>query len=177
MAKRRRRRRFRPYLRGQIDHTLAIGALDALDVIGSLVGDTVTETTWCSSIKASHTLVGFTPAAGDGPILVGVAHSDYTDAEIEGWIENNASWSKHNLVAQEIAKRKIRRIGVFQTEFDDTIITSSTLNDGKAITTKCGWQLGSAQTLRFWAFNMGSSTLTTGALYKAEGHANLWPTD
>ncbi len=177
MAKRRRRRKFRRYLRGQIDHTLAIGALDALDLIGSIVGDTVTETTWLSSIRAIHTLVGFTPAAGDGPILVGVSHSDYTDAEIEGWIENNASWSKHNLVAQEIAKRKIRRIGVFQTEFDDTIITSSTLNDGKPITTKCGWQLGSAQTIRLWAFNMGSSTLTTGALYKVEGHANLWPTD
>ncbi len=171
----RRRKKFRRYLRGQIDHTLALATLGSLDVIGSVVGDTVTETAWCSSIRCTYTLGGFTPAAGDGPIMVGVAHSDYTDAEIEGWIENNASWNQSNLVAQEIAKRKIRRIGVFQTEFDDTILTQSVLNDGKPITTKCGWLLGSAQTLRFWAFNMGSSSLTTGTLYKVEGFANIWP--
>ncbi len=172
---RRGRRKFRRYLRGQIDFQLPLLTLATEDVVGANVSDTVVEKAWISSVRATHTLSGAVASALDGPILVGVAHSDYTDAEIEAWIENSESWNARDLVAQEAAKRKIRRIGVFNIVFDDTGLGSATLNDGKPITTKCNWMLQSADTVKFWAYNMGAAIIITGYLYDVQGHANLWP--
>ncbi len=169
------RRKFRQYLKGQIEHTLALATLASKDVIGSNVGDTVIEKAWLSSVKATHSLAFPTPLAGDGPIMVGLAHSDYTDAEIEEWIENAESWNSSDLRSQEQARRKIRRIGIFPMSETGDLTSSKVLNDGKPIRTKCGWMLDTGMTVKFWAYNMGSSALTTGRLYQVQGHVNLWP--
>ncbi len=160
---------------GQIDHTLALATLGALDLVGSLNADLVTEKTWVTSMKCVHALSAPTPLAGDGPIMVGVAHGDYIDSEIESWIENLGSWEAHDLITQEISRRKVRRIGIFPVRSTDDLTSTQVLNEGRPITTKLGWQLGSGQTLRFWAYNLGSSVLTTGRMYRVQGHANLWP--
>ncbi len=80
------RRRYRRYLRGNIDFTMALGTLGPATVISGTVADTVVEKAWCSSVKASYAMSGFTAAAGDGPLVVGVAHGDYTSTEIEEWV-------------------------------------------------------------------------------------------
>ncbi len=170
-----RKRRFRRYIKGQIDHTLALSTLGSKVVIGSTVGDTVSEKAWCSSVKGAWSLDGFTPAAGDGPILVGLSHGDYTDTEIEEWIESLDTWEEGDLIGQEIGKRKIRKVGVFRIPVGSGITDAQVLNDGRVFTTKCGWMFTTGQTIRFWAYNQGSSALTTGALLRVEGHANLWP--
>ncbi len=173
LAKRRRKKRkFRPYLKGQIEIDLALGTLAADTAVTEAVGDTVTEQAWLSSVKCVYALQDFTATTGDGPIVVGVAHSDYTQAEIEEWIENSSSWERYDLIAQEVAKRKIRRIGTFQqlAAAENTEV----LNDGRPITTKCGWMLGTGQTVQFWAYNVGLA-LQTGSQVQIRGHANLWP--
>ena len=169
-----RKRRFRKYLRGSINHTLALSTLAAKTLITSLVGDVVTEKAWCSSVKLAWQVAEWTPAVGDGPIMVGVAHSDYSTAELEAWIENTSSWEEGDQVQQEIAKRKIRRVGTFTTLGD--VAAQMTLNDGKPIRTKCGWMLTTGQTIRVWAYNMGTSAFSvTDPQVQCEGHANLWP--
>lgn len=116
----------------------------------------------------------FTIGAGIGPFLVGIAHSDYTAAEVEAWIEQTQSWNEGDLIGQEIAKRKIRIVGTFHN-FGDAA-TTFTLNDGKPIATKLGWILIQSQQLSLWAYNLGTAAVaTTVPTVNVQGHVNLFP--
>jgi len=175
MAKAKGRRKFRKYLKGQIDHQFTLGTLAAQDVVSDPVGDTVREKAWLTSVKATWSLSNITSIIDSGPILVGIAHSDYTDAEIEEWIENLASWDSGDMIGQEVAKRKIRRVGLFGTPVGGPP-DKLALNDGKPIRTKCGWQLVTGQTVKIWAYNTGTAALaTTVPVVHTQGFANLWP--
>ncbi len=176
MAKKGRGRKFRKYLRGSLDEIFPLGALAAETVIALNTGGSVTEKAWLSSVKATWTMDEFTPAVDQGPIVVGVAHSDYTAAEIEEWIEQSASWDTGNLVAQEVSKRKIRQIGAFESPRGAGAVQIAALKEGAMITTKCGWMLNSGDGIAMWAYNSGSAALTvTEPNVKVNGHANLWP--
>lgn len=174
LAKHGKRRKFRRYIRGGIEEDLALGTLATKSLVAQAVSDVVTEKTWISSIKATWSLGDFTFAAGDGPILVGISHSDYTAAEIEAWVEQTTSWDEGDLVSQEVAKRKIRQVGTFSSGTIG-LVGDQILNDGKPITTKCGWMLTTGNNIDIWAYNQGSSALGTGANVSVAGHANLWP--
>ncbi len=170
-----KRRKFRKYLRGNIDHKLQLSTLGANTLIGSNVADTVVDTTWCSSVRATWTLDLFTASTSDGPILCGIAHSDYSDAEIEEFVENiTGSWDAGDLVSQEVARRKVRLVGVFDNPQDTTV--AARIADGKMITTKAGWMLSPGDTIRIWAYNTGDGALqTTDPAMRTQGYANLWP--
>jgi len=175
MAKARRRRR--KYLKGQIENTISLGTLATKTAASDPVDDTVTEKAWLSSIVASWQLTGYTASIGRGPIRVGWAHSDYTTAEIEEWIENTQSWEEGDKRQQEVARRQIRDVGTFRVPVEGSGAgTVVVLNDGKPIRTKCGWMLATGQTVRMWAYNTGTAALAvTVPLVSAQGHANLWP--
>ncbi len=177
MAKhgKRGRGRFRRYLKGQIDNVFGLGTLAGNTVAADLVDDVVTEKAWLSSVKASWSMDNFTEATDVGPVMCGISHGDYSATEIEEWIENLSSWEEGDLVAKEISQRKIRRVGVFAW-VDSTATGQYALNEGRAITTKCGWMLMTGQTVRIWAYNMGTGALaTTAPNLHTQGHANLWP--
>ncbi len=162
------------YIKGRIDEELNLGTLAAKVLVGVLFDESVNERTLVSSIVASYSLREFTPAAADGPIMIGVAHGDYSDSEIEAVIESTGSWNEGDKVSQEISKRLVRTIGIFDTPAD--ALAAVTLNDGKPIKTKLNWILTVGDALRLWAYNMGSSALaTTAPVVSAQGHANLWP--
>ncbi len=171
-AKRRRRRG--KYLRGSVEEELLLSTLAGKTVLGENFDNDVTESTWISSLVATWALSNLTEAFSQGPIVVGIAHDDYTDAEIEEWLEVTGTWNVGNLVSQEISSRKIRQVGVFRTP--NIALGKAILNDGNPIHTKCGWLLNSNQSLKFWAYNSGSNALaTTSAELTVTGHANLWP--
>ncbi len=162
------------YIRGSVEEQVSLGTLAGQTLVSALFDNVVNERTFVSSVVATWDMTNFTLQSDDGPILVGVAHSDYTDAEIEAWIEDADSWNEGNLVRQEVAKRKIRQVGTLKGAPEP--IQTSVLNDGKPIRTKCGWILLQGQTLRIWAFNLGSGSLaTTVPIVQCTGHANLWP--
>ncbi len=162
------------YIRGDVNETLNLGTLAGATLVSVPFDNVVNERTFISSIKCIYAMDGFTKSSGDGPILVGVSHSDYTDAEIQAVIDATLSWNEGDLIAQEVAHRKVRRIGIFKNPADAT--ESAVLNDGKPIKTRLNWTLLQGQTLRLWCFNIGSSPLaTTSPLVRCEGQANLWP--
>ncbi len=168
------RKPYRRYLKGKVNMSFNLTTLASKDAVSQAIADTVSERTWCSSIKAVYSLSEFTPGNDIGPILVGVAHSDYTAAEIEQWIENAGSWTEGNKVEQEISRRKIRIIGVFETP--DDAADSVSLNDGRPLTTKCRWILNAGQTNSIWAYNQGTAAVgTTVPQLNVDGHCNLWP--
>ncbi len=159
----------RRYLKGNINVQLTIGTLADNTSVSTPVGDTVNERTLISSVVANYGLRDQTPT--EGPLVVGIAHSDYTTAEIEEYLENSGSWNEGDLVNQEIAKRKIRQIGEFPGNATEEI-----LNDGRPVKTKCNWILTQGQTIDVWVFNKSGGALTGGAELMFTGHANLWPT-
>ncbi len=176
MSKHPTKGRFRRYLRGRVDESVNLGTLAAKTLVSAAFDETVNERTLISSVHAIWTMREYTPAAGDGPILVGLAHSDYTDAEIEEVIENAGSWNEGDKVSQEMAKRLVRQVGVFDADSGKTAAGIYTLNDGMPVKTKLNWILLQAQTLDLWSYNMGTSPLaTTAPIVAIEGHANLWP--
>ncbi len=169
----RRKRAMGRYIRGNIDLDSALGTLAAKTLLTFPVSSTVSERTLISSVVAQWSLIGKTIADNQGPIMVGLAHSDYTAAEIEAWVEQQGSWAEADLVAREISSRKIRRVGVFS---EAASLGASTLNEGRPVKTKLNWILNAGQTLDVWAYNNGSAALaTTDPNVVVSGHANLWP--
>ncbi len=171
-----RRKRMRKYLKGNVDEVMPLSTLGPVSLTKTVFDETVKDRTFVSSMVASWSMAEFTKTQGDGPILVGIAHNDYTAAEIEEVIENAGSWNEGDLVSQEKSKRKVRIVGAFHTQaIAAGAISQLVLNDGKPIKTKIGWILNQGQTMAIWAYNQGSGTLTTGALVILNGHINLWP--
>lgn len=170
-----RRRRFRRYLKGKVTIDLSLGSLASNSGVTASNGDVLTEKAWLSSVVLTHAMSKFTAVSDDGPVIVGVAHSDYSIGEIEEWVENQGGWEEADEIGQEIAKRKIREVGMFAIPEGATGSGTVMLNDGKPIHTKCGWMLTTGQTLRVWAYNTGTGALTTNPSYHPQGHANLWP--
>ncbi len=162
------------YIKGNVDENLALDTLAGRTLIGAAFDEVVVERTLISSLVATYSLADFTNAAGDGPITVGIAHNDYSDAEIEEVIESVTSWDEGDLVGKEVANRKVRKIGTFQSD-EVGVLGIDVLNDGMPIKSKLNWILTTGDTLRLWAYNEGTSALATGSTIKCQGHANLWP--
>ncbi len=162
------------YIRGSVEEQVSLGTLAGQTLISALFDNVVNEKTLVSSVVATWDLSTYTPQADDGPFLVGLAHSDYTDAEIEDWVEDTGSWDEGDLVRQEIGARKIRSVGTIIGAANSSL--HSQLQEGRMIKTKLNWILLQGQTLRLWVFNLGSGALaTTVPIVQCSGHANLWP--
>ncbi len=147
-------------------NTQALGALANADLIsGELVG-VADEEYRALSLKLVWAIKGAT--AGEGPVVVGVAHGDYTSAEIEEWLEATGAMSRGDMIAGEQADRRIRRVGVFGNEG-----VSETLNDGKPMTTRLNWHIPEGKTISVWAYNQSGATLTTGQNITQQGTVRL----
>ncbi len=173
MAKRGRKgRSMQGYLKGNVDEELNLGTLASKTLVADTWDESPEEKTLISSIVATWSLDGI--VSGQGPLIFGVAHSDYSDAEIEAVIENQASWDQGSKVEQEIAKRLVRQIGQFVNETGSGT-NDVQFNDGKPVKTKLNWRLNTGDTLKMWAYNVSGAALSTSApVMKCNGHANLW---
>lgn len=168
MAKHSKRRYTRKLIKGVVDEALTVGALAATTLVGGAYDDSVTERTFLISHEAVWFLREST--ALEGGLLVGIAHSDYSDAEVEAFIENTGSWDEGDLIGQEVGKRKIRIVGQFGAFAQDM-----SLNEGVPIKTICKFILNAGDSLRLWAYNLSGATLTTGSVVTNSGHVWLRP--
>ncbi len=146
---------------------IVLGTLANKTLISVTVGENPLQEMWLNSVDLSWGMQDLTP--GEGPIVVGIAHEDYTDAEIEEYLENTGSWNPGDLVDQEVAKRKVRVVG----QFAGNLGFEETLNDGKPIRTRCRWRNAENQSLKLWAYNNGGGALTTGGVVRPIGNAYL----
>ncbi len=172
MAKHPKRRSMRGYIKGNVGEDLTLGTLASGTLVSTTFDEAAEERTLVSSIVATYSCDNIT--SPQGPILFGVAHGDYTDAEIEEVIENIQSWTPGDKISQERGKRLVRTIGTFVAdELAGTIDVK--FANGKMVKTKLNWMLQSDATLRLWAYNLSASALaTTSLVVKAFGHVNLW---
>ncbi len=161
------------YLKGNVEETLSLGTLAVRTLVADTWDESPEEQTRISSIVCTWALDQLT--GPQGPILFGIAHSDYSDAEIEEVLENVASWDAGSKVEQEIAKRLVRTIGIFKSNNVAGEVSDAEFNDGRPMKTKLNWKLNSGDTLKMWAYNVGSVNLSgTAPILLCNGHANLW---
>ncbi len=154
--------RYRGYRKLPFTVNIAGGTVAADDVTSTVLAEIFTEERRVLSVEATVAMAGLT--AGDGPISVGVAHSDYTAAEVEEALEAVGAWDEGNLVAQEQAKRFVREIGILSEE-------ETALNEGQPIKTRLNWRVATGDTLQFWLRNRGIQ-LTTGMEILIQGWAH-----
>ncbi len=157
-----RGRRRRPVQKLVYSASLALLTTGSNDVVAVALSDTVDDSVYAISMDARVAIRNVT--AGEGPIVVGVAHSDYTAAEIEECLEAVASWDRGDKIALEQAARKVRTVGTFSN-----VGTEEVLNNGMETRTRLGFMLEPGTTLDWWAWNKSGAALTTGAVVEANG--------
>ncbi len=167
-----RKRPYRPYIPGRIAAELDVSVLASKTGKLNALGDTVVSRTYLTSIQVVWTQNDWIPTDDAGPLLIGVSHSDYTLAEVEEWIEQTQSWDLGDKIAQERARRSIRRIGIFASGLDKH---AEVLNDGRPMRTKCGFMLLPGQGANLWVYNMGGQSTGDGCTIQGYGTAHLWP--
>ncbi len=149
----------------RVDHQVAIlapvtGAITATELV-----DTVADRMYLISLKGVYALRDNT--AQDDPLYVGVAHSSYTAAQILEWYNAQGNWDQNDLIAQEQAKRKCRKIGIFAGE-----VGNENLENGVEITTPLRFLVEEGESLEFFTINEGGGTRTTGGVF--EIHGTVW---
>jgi len=154
--------KYKGYRKLPINIDTPLGTLAAHDVTSVPETGVMTEERRILSIEAVVSLEDLT--AGDGPVEVGYAHSDYSAAEIEEALEAVGAWDEGNLVAQEQARRLVRSIGVLTEE-------ETALNQGRPLKTRLNWRIATGDTIQQWIRNLGDSP-TTGAVVHSEGVAH-----
>ncbi len=160
------------YYKGNVDESLGLGTLASRTLLSDTWDETVNEKSLISSFIATFAIDQLT--GPQGPLTVGVAHSDYSDTEIEDVIEAAGTWDRGNKISRELARRLVRTIGVFGPS-DGGLVQDLVLNDGKPIKTKLNWMLQTGDTLKMWIYNQGDAALSgTVPIVRVQGHANLW---
>lgn len=153
----------------KIDKTMALGALAADTLISSLLGDTVVTKEYAVSLDCVYTFEGAT--VGEGPIMFGWAHSDYSSTEIEEALEATGSWDVSDKVSQEQARRLVRTVGTM-----DLHATTEKFREGQVVRTKLKFNVEEGKTLRLWAYNCNTgAALTAGIDFRAQGNIYLVP--
>ncbi len=174
--------RFLYYIRLKVDVTKHKGkrrsGVIAVEVDGSLALSTLaSETVLASNISPSESVEGNTlyaisadllislrnMTAGEGPIIVGCAHDDYSVTEIQEALQaDNLDFT--NKIEQEQGRRQVRRWGQFAV-----ISSQEVLNDGKPLRVYIRIPMELGHQIKIWAWNKSGAVLTTGGVLTWSG--------
>ncbi len=162
MAKHGRKRKYaKGFVAIPVNSSIALSTLtNNTTLTGSLIG-TLTEDLYVTSVDLQWTIRSLT--AGEGPIQVGLAHSDYTDTEIQENLDVSYV-GPGDKITQEQARRLVRRVGLF-----NGLAGEEALNNGVSVKTVCKFMIDDGLDLDIFASNRSGATLTTGAIVQAFG--------
>ncbi len=147
----------------RVNSILGMGALAALDALTAGIGGTLEED--CRVMSAHLTWSWETPTSGEGPILAGLNHPDYTSAEVEEAIEATVT-SSSSMIEREQSNRLVRDVVTLAS-------SQQNANDGLPIKTRLNWQVRAGDSiLNSFVYNLSSTGLTTGSVLRVVGH--LW---
>ncbi len=172
MAKKPRKRRTFNLRKVRIASSTAIGALATLDVVSGTITNAPTDKVRFITADLSYSWSDMTPA--DDTLEFGLAHGDYSAAEIEECLEAQAAIDVGDKTEQERADRLVRSVGII-TGVTVNAIGGSQFNNGVPVKTKLNWLMGAGDQLQVWARNGSATVYTTGSSIVAIG--NLWVKD
>ncbi len=162
MAKKPARKRQFNLRRVRVNGTVGIGALASKDVGIGVVSAATVGTCRFMSVDCSYTWSDIA-ALIDDALEFGIAHSDYTAAEIEECLEASGSMDIGDKVAQEQANRLVRSIGTMSPEGDANVDGGTKFDGGRRVKTKLNWLMSIGDTLTYWVRNGSDTIYTTGS--------------
>lgn len=174
MARKRRARRFnlRPI---RVNSSLAIGALASADVISGAVTNNATNPLRVISAHLAYSIADI-GAVVDDAFAFGLAHGDYTAAEIEECLESGGSMDMGDKIALEQSSRLVREVGMISGPSDPSGGAGGIpFADGRVIRTKLNWMLSIGEALQVWVRNNSGNVYTTGSTLAVSG--KLWVKD
>ncbi len=118
---------------------------------------------WVQSADLSWAISGL--AAGQGPLLFGIAHGDLSVTEIAEAV-NASPTGRGDIIEREQARRPVRRVGQLLADPDGGNLS---LNDGKPIRTTVKMYLEGGIELNMFTLNQSGVALTTGAVVRVYG--------
>ncbi len=145
--------------------SITVGALAENDVIGegSLAA---TQGGFVTTTDVLCQYSGFTAAEGTG-VMLGVASGDLSDAEIEEAIEAQGPFFEGQTPQSERADRMVRFVGNIGPKPNELVPTTVlTSNLFLSFPTRIKFKEEFANMLRWFIYNHGTITLTTGATVK-----------
>ncbi len=172
VRRRKTRRRFN-LRRVRIASSPAVGALATEDVASVAITGAAADKIRFISFNSTYTWVD-SGAIGDGALEFGLAHSDYSAAEIEACLESAGSIDLGDKVAQEVANRWVRRVGTI-SDATTAAGMEKQFNDGRQVKTKLNWLMSAGDTLNIWFRNGSGNVYTTGSSMAVLG--DLWVKD
>ncbi len=146
----------------RIATSIAIGALAGADVVAVAMTAAGTGTYRVISLRLAWSIVNHA-APADGAYEFGVAHSDYSAAEIEECLEASASIDPGDKIANEQANRLVRSIGTISSSSAGTASGELNWNDGRPMKTRLNWLMTIGDTLTAWVRNGSGTIYTTGS--------------
>ncbi len=163
------RKRSKNFAALQFVGQLPLGTLGSVTVVKQDLTVPYEQSFHVISVDCQFSLSKFENNSSDGPIICGYNHSDYTVGEVGEALDTPVA-SPGNKVEQEKNRRWVRRVGsLVMPGVQDATIQSAVLNDGKPIRTKLNWTIDEDDSLEVFAFNAGSSGLTTGSTLDISG--------
>ncbi len=149
-------------------------ALASKDVAQSVVTAVATDPYRLLSVKLSYTWEDIAAVVDDG-CEFGLAHSDYTAAEIEECLESQASIDLGDKIEQERSDRLVRTIGRISSYGNVAEGGSAPFNAGRPLKTKLNWKMSTGDALAMWIRNGSGTVWTTGSSIQAIG--DFWIVD
>ncbi len=118
----------------------------------------------CYAISA-HLLWGFRGGtSANGPVMLGMAHGDYSVTEIKECLEADTT-SQGTKIEQEQSRRQIRDVGYVP----DLVQTNQRFNQGNIKKTKLGFNIEDGQSIDGFVYNLFGAPLDTGAILEVTG--------
>ncbi len=154
-----------------INTAVAAGALAAGDVIGGAVTASAVETYRLMSVDCSYNWSNIGAIIDDGATF-GLAHGDYTDAEIEECLEATGSIDLGDKLAQEKTNRLVRSIGTISNSGALAAAGGASFADGRRVKTKLNWEFQTGKTLTLWIRNASATVWTTASSVTMAG--DIW---
>ncbi len=159
------RRKDRNFVAIPFQSQLSLGTLADLTAVRiSLTSGVLLEDLFIISIDATVVLREHT--AGEGPIYVGFAHTDYTVAEIKEALDVDALLGPSKKIEGEQARRLVRRWGTFRGADTTEIIA---LANGGNKRYRVGWTQQDGALVQGYIFNTSGAALTTGSVIEMDG--------
>ncbi len=158
----RARKRDKNFVAISFEGQLALGTLsNAIVISGGIFGAVFGEDIFVVSADLLFTLRDLT--GGEGPIKVGLAHSDLSVTEINEAITVELT-DPDDIITKERLSRPVRTVGIFTSDTAASGGQTNRLEDGTKIRQKLMFSIGDGFTLDMWAKNQSGATLTTGAI-------------
>ncbi len=152
--------------------SVAAGALAAGAVTSGALTSVGSDTYRVTSIKNTYAWSD-NQAVIDDNMTFGIAHSDYTSAEIEEAVESSGAIDLGDKIQQERANRLVRLIGTISGA-NPVAQAGIQFNDGRPVKTKLNWDISIGKTLVLWMRNSSGVVWTTGSFLTATGE--MWVT-